>query len=127
MATSLSINPLRAEELKKEKGIVGTGPNHELSTIMLPFLDAIINEVKKACYKYGTQFPAAQKLERVVLAGGGANLLGLEPYMEREMGMPTVKAAPFSKFEYQPAMAPFVQELNPVLTVALGLALKKFG
>ena len=127
LATSLSINPLRAEELKKEKGIVGTGPNHELSTIMLPFLDAIINEVKKACYKYGTQFPAAQKLERVVLAGGGANLLGLEPYMEREMGMPTVKAAPFSKFEYQPAMAPFVQELNPVLTVALGLALKKFG
>ncbi len=126
LATSLSINPLRAEELKKEKGIVGTGPNYELSTIMLPFLDAIINEVKKACYKYSTQFPQAQKLERVVLAGGGANLLGIEKYVEREMGMPTVKAAPFSKFEYQSAMELLVPELNPIMTVALGLTLKEF-
>src|SRR6185369_5721000 len=39
LATSLSINPVRAEELKKERGILGTGPNYELSTIMIPFLD----------------------------------------------------------------------------------------
>src|SRR5262249_46635548 len=76
LASSLSINPLRAEELKKERGIVGTGPNYELSTIMLPFLDAIINEVKKAQFVYAEQFPMAAKAERIILAGGGANLLG---------------------------------------------------
>ncbi len=52
LATSLSINPLRAEELKKERGIIGTGPNYELSTIMMPFLDAIIEAVKKAQFSY---------------------------------------------------------------------------
>ncbi len=126
LAASLGISPLRAEELKKERGISGTGPNYELSTIMLPFLDAIVNEVKKAQYKYVSQFPETPKIERVILAGGGANLLGIEKYFERDMGILTVKGAPFGRFEYQPAIEPFVQELNPTMSVALGLALREF-
>ncbi len=127
LATSLSINPLRAEELKKERGIMGTGPSYELSTIMLPFVDAIINEVKKAQFTYLQQYPAARKLERVVLSGGGANLLGLPAYCEREFGVPAVKAAPFLQFEYASELAPIVAELNPVMSVALGLAMKPFN
>ncbi len=124
LATSLGINPLRAEELKKERGIVGTGPNYELSTIMLPFLDAILNEVKKVQFLYQQQLPSARKTERVVLAGGGANLLGIEKYFEREFGMPVVKAAPFLKYDHPASIEPFVSELNPVMSIALGLGMK---
>ena len=53
LAASLSVNPLRAEELKRERGILGTGPSYELSTIMIPFMDVILNEVKKAQFLYG--------------------------------------------------------------------------
>ena len=124
LATSLSINPLRAEELKKERGIVGTGPNQDVASIMVPFLDAIVNEVKKAQFGYREQFPAASNAERVILAGGGANLLGIENYFEKEIGMPVVKASPFVKFEYPPEIVPFVPELNPLMSVALGLGMK---
>jgi len=124
LASSLSINPLRAEELKKEKGILGLGANYELSTIMLPLLDAILSEVKKVQFVYQEQLPMARKPERVVLAGGGANLLGIEKYFERELGVPVVKAAPFTKFECPVEIGPFVPELNPVMTVGLGLSLK---
>lgn len=124
LASSLGINPLRAEELKKERGVLGTGPNYELSTIMMPFLDAIINEVKKAQFSFAQQFSMAAKSERVVLAGGGANLLGIEQYFGREFGMPVVKAAPFLSFEYAAELAPIVAELNPTMTVALGLGVK---
>jgi len=127
LATSLGVNPIRAEELKKERGIVGTGPNFELSTIMLPFLDAIISEVKKAQYVYSQQFPAAKPPERIVLAGGGANLLGIEKYFEKDFGIPVVKSAPFAKFEYPPAIQPFVSELNPTMSVAMGLGMKEFA
>lgn len=127
VAGSLGINPLRAEELKKERGIMGTGANRELSTIMLPLLDAILNEIKKIQFLYQEQLPMARKPERVVLAGGGANLLGIEKYFERELGIPVVKASPFLKFEYGPEVEPFVQELNPVMTVALGLEMKEFA
>jgi type IV pilus assembly protein PilM len=126
LATSLGVNPLRAEELKKERGILGTGPSYELSTIMLPFVDVIINEVRKAEFAYRQQFPAAKKAERVMLAGGGANLLGIEKYFEREFGVPAVKAAPFVRFEYPREIQPLVPELNPVMSVALGLGMKNF-
>jgi type IV pilus assembly protein PilM len=128
LASSLGINPMRAEELKKERGILGTGPNYELSTIMMPFLDAIVNEVKKAEYTYRQQFPAAPATERIVVAGGGANLSGIEKYFEREFGgIPVVKAAPFSKFEYPDAISPFIPELEAPMTVSLGLGLKQFS
>ncbi|RJQ28897.1 type IV pilus assembly protein PilM [Candidatus Parcubacteria bacterium] len=127
LATSLSINPLRAEELKKERGILTTGPSYELSTIMLPFLDAIINEVKKAQFSYQSQFPGAAKMERVIVTGGGANLLGVEKYFQTELGLPVVKAAPFSRFEYPAVMEPLVPELNPHMSVVLGLALREFA
>ncbi len=81
LATSLNINPLRAEELKKERGIIGTGANYELSTIMLPFIDAIINEVRRAEFSYKNQFPKAKPIERIMLTGGGSNLLGIEKYL----------------------------------------------
>jgi type IV pilus assembly protein PilM len=126
LASSLSVNPIRAEELKKERGITGTGPNYELSTIMLPFLDAILNEVKKVQFVYQQQLPMARKTERIILAGGGANLLGIEKYFERELGVPVVKASPFLKFEYQSEIEPFLSELNPIMAVGLGLGMKQF-
>ncbi len=127
LSASLAINPLRAEELKKERGIMGTGPNYELSTIMLPFLDAIISEVKRADYSYHAQFPQAAKVERAILSGGGANLLGIQKYFGDQLGVPVVKAAPFLKFQYAPLLETLAPELNPMLAVALGLTLRKVG
>ena len=126
LATSLGITPLRAEELKKERGIIGVGPGFELSTIMFPFLDAIINEVKSSILKYQSQFPQALKIERLMLAGGGANLAGIETYFEKEFDVPIVKAAPFAQFEYPQDMTPMLSELNPLMSVALGLVLRRF-
>ncbi len=127
ISSSLNINPLRAEELKKERGVLGTGPNYELSTIMLPFLDGIISEIKRAEFNYTNQVPGARKVERLILSGGGANLLGIDKYFERNLGLPVVKAAPFLKFEYPADLEPLISELNPLLSVALGLTLREFS
>ncbi len=125
LATGLGITSLRAEELKKDRGIIGTGPGLELSTIMLPFLDAIINEVKTSIFKYQSQFPQALKIERLILAGGGANLAGIETYFGKEFDVPVVKATPFTQFEYPQDMTPMLAELNPLMSVALGLVLNR--
>ncbi len=126
LSSSLSINPLRAEELKKEHGIINVGSNYELSTIMMPFLDVIINEVKKAQFNYQSQFLAPHKTERLILAGGGANLAGIEKYFEKEFNFPVIKASPCLKFEHPPEIEPLINELNPTLSIALGLTLKEF-
>lgn len=126
LSSSLNINPLRAEQLKIERGILAVGANFELSTIMMPYVDVIISEVKKAHYNYAQQFPAAAKIERIIVAGGGANLLGLTEYMQQQMQMPVVKAAPFLHFEYPPSIEPLIPELSPLLSVSMGLALREF-
>jgi len=125
IASSLNINPRRAEELKCEKGIAGSGADYELSTLMMPFLDVIMNEVKKARGAYERQFPFSSKLERVILTGGGANLKGLESYVKRELDLPVGIAAPFSRYAYKPELELVVRELNPRFSVALGLALQE--
>lgn len=127
LSSSLNINPLRAEELKKEHGILSVGPSYELSTIILPFLDVIISEVKKAQFNFQSQFFAPHNTERIILAGGGANLAGIEKYFEKEFNFPVVKAVPFLRLEYPPLIEPLLGELNPTLSVALGLTLKEFS
>lgn len=127
VASSLNINQSRAEELKREKGIVGIGADYELSTIMLPFLDVIINEVKTAYAHYQSQFPAAPAMERAILSGGGANLKGIEKYFKRELELgAVVKATPLTRFEYDPSLEPMVGDLNSLLGLALGVALQEF-
>ncbi len=94
---------------------------------MLPFLDGIISEVKRAIANYESQFPYAPKMERVVVSGGGANLLGIEKYFTAQFGIPAVKANPLSKFEYPAGLEAVAGELSPLLAVALGLVLREFA
>lgn len=127
LAQSLSINPIRAEELKRERGIIAEGPQREIATIMLPMLDAIVSEVKKAMYTYESRFGVPPKVERVLLAGGGTLLAGLERYMADVFQLPVAKIEPFVRFEYPATLEPILPELNPLFGVALGLTLREFS
>ena len=127
ISESLAINPLRAEELKRERGIMSTAPNYELSTIMAPFLDATIQEVKRALASYETQFSSARKVERIILTGGGANLLGIEKYFASHVPIPVVKATPLARCEHSGTIEPLLPALNPLMSVAVGLALRNLS
>jgi type IV pilus assembly protein PilM len=126
LAQSLSINPIRAEELKRERGIIAEGPQREIATIMLPMLDAIVSEVKKAMYTYESRFAQPPKIERVLLAGGGSLLVGLDRYIADVFKLPTARIEPFVRFEYPATLEPILPELNPTFGVALGLTLRQF-
>jgi len=127
LVNSLNINPIRAEELKKSKGLLGTGPDFELSRLMYPYVDMIIGEVKKAQYNYKIQQPKALDIERIILAGGGSNLAGLDAYLKKQFNLSAVvKANPFVKFEYDPNIEPLISDLGPVFAVSMGLALREF-
>ncbi len=124
LSSGLGINIRRAEELKKQKGLVGTGGEHELSTLMLPFLDVILKEVKRVRTTYEKEYKG--KVERVILSGGGANLPGIEQYTEKELSLPTLKADPFQRVTYPSHLTPLVKELGAPFAVALGLGIRQF-
>lgn len=124
IARGLNINVRRAEELKRQKGLLGGRGDYELSTLIFPLLDVIISEANRAKENYDKN--NEHKIERVVLSGGGANLLGVDKYFEKQINLPTVVGNPFSKIDYPPAIDPFVKDLGPTLSVAIGLGLREF-
>ncbi|MBI1839159.1 MAG: type IV pilus assembly protein PilM [Candidatus Colwellbacteria bacterium] len=134
IASSLNISVRRAEVLKKQKGLVGMGGESELSTLMLPFLDVIIGEAKRVKNNYEKNYsprlPRSEAgkgiVERVILSGGGANLLGIEKYFDEQMKLPTLKAEPFAKISYPPEVEPLIREIGAPFAVALGLGIRQF-
>lgn len=124
LAAGLNIRPRRAEDLKKQRGLKGSGGEYELSTLMLPILDVIISEARRAKDNFEKAYN--EKIEQLILAGGGANLLGAAEYFQEALGIPVTKANPFSRLVYPPQIEPFVNELGPEFSVAIGLALKQF-
>lgn len=124
IASGLNIRVRRAEDLKKQKGLKSTGSDYELSTLMLPILDVIISEARRIKDNYEKGY--GEKIERIVLSGGGSNLQGLANYIQHELGLPTTKANPFSNIKYDPQIEPLVAELGPEFSVAIGLGIRAF-
>ncbi|MBI1960705.1 MAG: type IV pilus assembly protein PilM [Candidatus Liptonbacteria bacterium] len=124
ISNGLSIRMSRAEELKKRNGLtaLGTG-EYELSTLMLPFLDAILTEIQRVKATYEKK--SARTVERVVLTGGGARLPGIGPYAEKHLMMPVVVDSPFKTLEYDLAQEPVLASLAPLFSVAVGLGLRE--
>ncbi|MDD5430632.1 MAG: type IV pilus assembly protein PilM [Candidatus Pacebacteria bacterium] len=124
VASGLNIRVRRAEDLKKKRGLTGVGGEYELSTLMMPMLDVIISEVKRVKNNFENNYK--ESVESVILAGGGANLMGIEQYFSGQLGLPVSRANPFSEVEYPNEIGPFVKELGPEFVVALGLGIKAF-
>ncbi|OGY63090.1 MAG: hypothetical protein A2745_01580 [Candidatus Harrisonbacteria bacterium RIFCSPHIGHO2_01_FULL_44_13] len=122
VASGLGIAARRAEELKWRKGLIATGGEQELSTLMLPFLDVIINEAKRVKQNYETSYQ--NKIAAVILAGGGANLLGIEKYFGQQIELPASLAAPFKEIDYPPEIASLIKDLGPAFSAAIGLGMK---
>ncbi|KKU15196.1 MAG: type IV pilus assembly protein PilM [Candidatus Jorgensenbacteria bacterium GW2011_GWA2_45_9] len=124
LAKSLDISMVRAEELKRRRGLSPDGAESELSTLLLPFLDVIIQETMHAKTAYERRY--GHKVERIMLVGGGANLTGIEKYFSSQTGMRIIHHSVFMGMSYSSEMEPVVKTLGNQLAVALGLAKKYF-
>lgn len=123
LAGGLGVKIRRAEKLKRERGILG-GSESELSTLMTPFVDAILNEVRRAKTKYEQNF--GNPISQIVLAGGGSKMPGIVPYAQEQLGIPVSVCNPFLKIKYPPSLEPIIRDLGPTFAIAIGLGLKEF-
>ncbi len=125
ISKSLDISMVRAEELKCRRGLTATGADSELSTLLLPFLDVIIQETRHAKDMYERRFE--RKIERMMLAGGGANLSGIEKYFSAQLGLQVLHHSVFMDTKYPKELEPSMKLLGNQLAIAFGLAEKYFS
>ncbi len=120
----LGISYRRAEELKKQRGISGGIGEYELSTLEMPFVDVIIKEVMKAKENFEKSYGSS--LQRVLLIGGGALLLGLDKYFESKIGIPVVLGNGLLYVNTPPQLSVVAKEIQVRFATAIGLAIKGF-
>jgi type IV pilus assembly protein PilM len=124
LARSLDISPLRAEDLKKRKGLVGSGGEYEISQALYPFLDVIFNE----CARIRTEFErtSRKKVSEIVLVGGGANLSGIDGYVKETTGLPVKTTDAFRRFVIPSEIESIRKQVGRTFASASGLALRYF-
>jgi type IV pilus assembly protein PilM len=69
----------------------------------------------------------AEGIDRIVLSGGGAQLPGLDAYLAECYGVPSEVADPLAGLDYEEGVfgSEDPAQLSPMLTVSIGLALRK--
>lgn len=124
LARSLQIAPWRAEELKRRRGLIGTGGEQDLSTSLAPFLDVILRECNHARQTYEKTY--GKSVTRAMIVGGGGNLPGVSAYANVALEISLDTPRPLARVTYPPTIEYAARLVNTECAAALGAALHRF-
>jgi len=116
-----NINFFEAEKLKKEQGLLQK--EGEISHLLFPLIDVIVNEVQKIFYNFFQK--EGKDIQKVILAGGAVLLPGLKEYFQDKLKKEVVIFQPFASLEYPPFLEETLKEIGPSYAIAVGAALHK--
>lgn len=120
---SLNLDVSRAEILKRDVGLLKEADGRDVSRILSNIADIIISEIERLGSLYEKK---SRKAEKIILSGGGANLLGVVDYMTEKLGMEVIIAEPFSRIAYPLILKPVLKEIGPIFSIAVGLAMRPY-
>lgn len=97
---------------------------------LVPALEAVSRELSlevQRTFDYFASTADSERIGKIVLAGGCAQLRGLDDYLSSAWGIPVEVAHPFQRIEVGGAYAETVAAAGPALAVAVGLGLRRAG
>ncbi|MDD4901776.1 MAG: type IV pilus assembly protein PilM [Patescibacteria group bacterium] len=126
IASSLSISLERAEQFKRDLGIAGNQAGGDvipktIGNAIVP----MIEEIKYLLNLY--QNKNADKVEKIILAGGSALLPNFSSYLSEKLNINVFAGDPWARISYQPELKPILAEIGPSFAVAIGAALRELS
>jgi len=122
IAKKLNVPLDNAHQLKILNGL-NSGPRQQkLNAALAPSLQRILSETRKVIRYYNERLENKQKLEQVLIVGGGSNLPGIGEFFTNELVMPARVASPWQRLNFGKLQEPPKQFKARYITVA-GLAL----
>lgn len=107
---------------KKQGGL----PDNYQSDVLRPFMEAMCQEVMRALQFFYSSSPF-NSVDHVLLAGGCAQILGIEELIAARLGISTGIANPFASMSVASRIKPQMLTADaPSLMVTCGLALRSF-
>lgn len=125
MSKSLGIPFNKAEDLKREVGLVGSGTNKQASDVAKLTVDYINSEISSTIANFERKYQ--KPISKIILTGAGALLPGYHSLASEVFKTEVVMGNPFDKVEVPAFIANVLKETGPEFAVALGLALRKLG
>lgn len=124
----------RAERIKQRVGILLEGDQEKMvdesinlskiSFLVRPVLERLVAEIGRSLDYYRNQFHR-ERIDRVLLTGGGANLKNITSYLAGELRLPVECFNPLQEilFDSKQIDVQVLDRVGPMLTVAIGVAL----
>ncbi len=129
IAKGLNLNYQEAEKAKVDQGIENAESGNPIFSAIKSLLENLGQEVEKTLDFYGEMRKETVEVEKIILCGGGANLKGLIPWLEKRLGKVVELGNPWVNLKIKNNL-PIINKENAVryCTVA-GLALRglKYG
>jgi type IV pilus assembly protein PilM len=124
LAASLNISLERAEQFKRDMGIVGNQAAGDVIPKTIASATApMIEEIKYLLNLY--QNKNEDKVEKIILSGGSALLPNFTNYLSEKLNLNVIAGDPWARISYQPELKPILNEIGPGFAVAIGAALRE--
>ncbi len=117
---NISFEQAEAAKLGKDVGV-------KWETLVPP-LEAVSRDLSlevQRTFDYFASTAESERIGKIVLAGGCAQLPGLNEYLSSNWGIPVELARPFQRIQVASAYGEDLNALAPALAVAVGLALRR--
>ncbi|KKU81645.1 MAG: Type IV pilus assembly protein PilM [Parcubacteria group bacterium GW2011_GWA1_47_8] len=123
LSKSLNIPFERAEEIKRQAGMLGNEEGRDVAAVSELILANMFTEAKRTVEEYERRY--GRKIEKVILVGGGAAMKGiLHTAALFFKNLSVTVGNPFARVEFPPFLAKTIGEISPAFSVAIGVALK---
>jgi type IV pilus assembly protein PilM len=101
----------------------------KISFLVRPVLEKLSAEIGRSLDYYKSQFHI-ERIDQLLLTGGGSNLMDIKPYLSDELRIPAEQFIPFKNIlldskEIDPQVVKSLDQMSPLFTVATGVALPK--
>ena len=124
VSDSLKVDFKRAEQFKLDlSSSAGKGQEENLPKMVAETISPIVNEIKYSLNLF--QQENNKKIEKVLLAGGGANLPNITNYLSNILDTKVIIGDPWSRVSYPLDLKPALDEVGPRTAIAVGLALRE--
>lgn len=123
IAKELNLSTEKAEALKRECGLDEKKCKENLKVILLKNINELVDMIQKSINFYQKNFPTPNAIEKIILCGGGANLINIDKILQEKLAIHTeITQGAWNIVETEKGKLTVAQKRS--FTTATGLALR---
>lgn len=124
IVSGLDVSQQEAEKIKADHGIEQSSESNSVLNSIKPFLENLSVEIEKTIDFYQGISKSTDKIEKIIIAGKGANLKGLSAYFSDRLKKQIMVGDPWINFNFGKKLPIINKEDSVRYATAIGLAMR---